>query len=150
MIRAAVGSAHDQPRSVLAIRPASSTADRYVHSRVWLESATAEAEPNSRPARRWAADSSGITTSDSAASAMPGRDCPASPVPGSARAYNPAHRALPVTPVAPERLCWSPQQAAAFLRHNHEHYADQYTDLFELLLGTGLRRGEALGLHWSD
>jgi integrase len=22
--------------------------------------------------------------------------------------------------------------------------------LFELLLGTGLRRGEALGVHWSD
>ncbi|WP_123972027.1 tyrosine-type recombinase/integrase [Streptomyces sp. Ag109_O5-1] len=23
-------------------------------------------------------------------------------------------------------------------------------DLFELLLGTGMRRGEALGLHWTD
>ncbi|QLH20695.1 tyrosine recombinase XerC [Streptomyces sp. Rer75] len=53
-------------------------------------------------------------------------------------------------PVAPERICWNPTQAAAFLRHNHAHYRDQIADLFELLLGTGMRRGEGLGLHWTD
>ncbi|WP_039939507.1 site-specific integrase [Streptomyces himastatinicus] len=53
-------------------------------------------------------------------------------------------------PVAPERICWNPTQAAAFLRRNHTHYGDQLADLFELLLGTGMRHGEALGLHWTD
>jgi integrase len=53
-------------------------------------------------------------------------------------------------PAAGERICWNPAQAAAFLRHNHTHYNDQLADLFELLLGTGMRRGEALGLHWTD
>ncbi|MEV0598441.1 site-specific integrase [Streptomyces sp. NPDC050315] len=53
-------------------------------------------------------------------------------------------------PAAQERICWSPTQAAAFLRHNHSQYGDQLADLFELLLGTGMRRGEALGLHWND
>lgn len=62
---------------------------------------------------------------------------------------NPAARILP-RPTCPERLCWSPPQAAAFLRHNHRHHADQLTDLFEVLIGTGLRRGEALALHWDD
>ncbi len=46
--------------------------------------------------------------------------------------------------------CWTPGEAAAFLRHNAEHYADQLTDLFEVMLGTGLRRREILALHWSD
>ncbi|MFB8201654.1 hypothetical protein [Kitasatospora purpeofusca] len=41
-------------------------------------------------------------------------------------------------------------QAAAFLRHTAEQYADQLGDLFEVLLGTGMRRGEVLALHWSD
>ncbi|MET9398439.1 site-specific integrase [Kitasatospora sp. NPDC002965] len=61
--------------------------------------------------------------------------------------YNPARHAIVARPAAPERLCWTPLQAAAFLRHNAQHYADQLGDLFELILGTGLRRGEALGLH---
>ncbi|MEU3493672.1 tyrosine-type recombinase/integrase [Kitasatospora cineracea] len=64
--------------------------------------------------------------------------------------YNPARRAIVPRPTAPERLCWTPLQAAAFLRHNARAYADQLTDLFEVLLATGLRRGEALGLHWAD
>ncbi|WP_268762390.1 site-specific integrase [Kitasatospora griseola] len=33
---------------------------------------------------------------------------------------------------------------------NAEHYADRLTDLFEVMLGTGMRRGEILALHWSD
>ncbi|MEV7941154.1 MULTISPECIES: site-specific integrase [unclassified Kitasatospora] len=36
------------------------------------------------------------------------------------------------------------------MRHNTEHYADRLTDLFEVMLGTGMRRGEILALHWSD
>ncbi|NGN62570.1 site-specific integrase [Streptomyces sp. A7024] len=65
-------------------------------------------------------------------------------------AHNPAAHSLMPRPVPPERLCWSPEQSAAFLVHNHAHYGDRFTDLFEVLLGTGLRRGEALGLHWAD
>jgi len=65
-------------------------------------------------------------------------------------AYNPARFTTPPRPQAPERLCWSYEQAAAFLRHNHDSYADQLADLFEVMIGTGLRRGEALGLHWAD
>ncbi|MEY9969063.1 integrase [Streptacidiphilus sp. MAP12-16] len=64
--------------------------------------------------------------------------------------YNPALYAVMARPASPERTCWTPRQAAAFLRHNADCYADQLRDFFELLLGTGLRRGEALGLHWAD
>ncbi|MGW3041147.1 site-specific integrase [Kitasatospora sp. NPDC001159] len=69
---------------------------------------------------------------------------------GKRLTYNPARRAITARPASPERLCWTPLQAAAFLRHNARHYADQLGDLFEVILGTGLRRGEALGLHWTD
>lgn len=27
---------------------------------------------------------------------------------------------------------------------------DPLTDLYELIIGTGMRMGEALGLHWAD
>lgn len=65
--------------------------------------------------------------------------------------FNPAaHPSVLTRPVPAERVCWSPEQAAAFLHHQHTHYGDQLADLFEVLIGTGLRRGEALGLHWSD
>lgn len=63
---------------------------------------------------------------------------------------NPCRYALPPRLPSPERICWNPSQAAAFLRHNHAHHHDQMADLFEVLIGTGLRRGEALGLHWPD
>ncbi|MFJ8949163.1 tyrosine-type recombinase/integrase [Streptomyces sp. NPDC102381] len=63
---------------------------------------------------------------------------------------NPCRYALPPRLPSPERVCWNPSQAAAFLRHNHAHHHDQLADLFEVLIGTGLRRGEALGLHWPD
>jgi len=65
-------------------------------------------------------------------------------------AYNPALHAVIPRPPSPERLCWSPEQAAAFLRYNTLAYADQLTDLFEVMISTGLRRGEILALHWSD
>src|SRR5215217_1086486 len=80
-----MGSAHDQPNSELSSRPASRTPDRYVHSRVCLESATALAEPSSRPARRCAYDRNGITTSDTAASTIPTVEWSAASTPSSAR-----------------------------------------------------------------
>ncbi|MFJ4680306.1 tyrosine-type recombinase/integrase [Kitasatospora sp. NPDC088783] len=64
--------------------------------------------------------------------------------------YNPAQCAVPPKPRAAERTCWTPDEAAALLRHDKEHYADRLTDLFEVMLGTGMRRGEILALHWSD
>jgi len=64
--------------------------------------------------------------------------------------YNPARYAVNPRPVSPERLCWTPEQAAAFLRHNATSYADMLADLYEVMLATGLRRGEVLALHWSD
>ncbi|MFJ7244281.1 tyrosine-type recombinase/integrase [Kitasatospora sp. NPDC098652] len=64
--------------------------------------------------------------------------------------YNPAKHSVPPKPRAEERTCWTPDEAAAFLRHGAEQYADQLTDLFEVMLGTGMRRGEVLALHWSD
>ncbi len=64
--------------------------------------------------------------------------------------YNPAKHSVPSKPRAAERVCRTPDEAAAFLRHNAEHYADRLTDLFEVRLGTGMRRGEILALHWSD
>ncbi|WP_167352907.1 site-specific integrase [Streptomyces rubellomurinus] len=64
--------------------------------------------------------------------------------------YNPAKHSVPARPRAAERTCWTPDEAATFLPHNAEQYADQLTDLFEVMLGTGMRRGEILALHWSD
>ncbi|MFE4971300.1 tyrosine recombinase XerC [Kitasatospora sp. NPDC056651] len=64
--------------------------------------------------------------------------------------FNPAEHCVPPKPRAEERTCWTPKEAAAFLRHNAEQYADQPADLFEVLLGTGMRRDEVLALHWSD
>ncbi len=58
------------------------------------------------------------------------------------------HTALP--PVqALEREPWTAAQAVRFLGHAHQA-DDRLADLFELIIGTGMRRGEALALHWSD
>lgn len=46
-----------------------------------------------------------------------------------------------------EFVPWSAAQAAAFLEHAA---GDDLAELFEVLMGTGLRRGEAFGLRWSD
>jgi len=46
MIRAATGSAHHQPNKLLSPSPNSSTADRSVHRRACIESATALVEPS--------------------------------------------------------------------------------------------------------
>ncbi|MGW4809512.1 tyrosine-type recombinase/integrase [Kitasatospora sp. NPDC004272] len=64
--------------------------------------------------------------------------------------YNPAEHSIPPKPRAAERTCWTPDEAAAFLHHDKEHYTDRLTDLFEVMLGTGMRRDEALALHWTD
>src|SRR5262249_40673404 len=48
-----------------------------------------------------------------------------------------------------ERPCWTVEEAAAFLRHCHQ-INDPLTELFEVLICTGMRKGEALGPHWAD
>lgn len=58
------------------------------------------------------------------------------------------HAPLPRAPKA-MRPCWTPIDAVAFLRHC-EAAEDPLADLFEILIGTGLRKGEALALHWND
>jgi integrase len=64
-------------------------------------------------------------------------------------AHNPAR--YTVLPKAPrvERSCWTAAEAAAFLRHCRT-VDDPLTELFELLIAPGLRKGEALALHWAD
>ncbi|MFF7655779.1 tyrosine recombinase XerC [Streptomyces sp. NPDC007983] len=52
-------------------------------------------------------------------------------------------------PASGERTIWTPAQAIRFLRHCHANDPD-FADLIEFLIGTGLRKGEALGLHWDD
>lgn len=48
-----------------------------------------------------------------------------------------------------EREPWMAAQAVAFLDYAHR-VDDRLADLFEVIIGTGLRRGESLALHWSD
>ncbi|MEU5060207.1 MULTISPECIES: tyrosine-type recombinase/integrase [unclassified Streptomyces] len=63
--------------------------------------------------------------------------------------HNPASPPVVRRPPSPERRIWTPQQAARFLAHCHQADPDM-ADLFEVLIGTGMRKGEALGLHWDD
>jgi len=58
------------------------------------------------------------------------------------------HTALPPMNTA-ERKPWTVMQAVAFLDYTHRTN-DRLADLFEVIIGTGLRRGEALALRWSD
>ncbi|WP_251057474.1 site-specific integrase [Streptomyces sp. ISL-94] len=63
--------------------------------------------------------------------------------------HNPARPPLMRRPPSPERRIWTAEEAARFLGYCHR--ADpEMADLFEFLIGTGLRKGEALGLHWDD
>ncbi|MEY9846326.1 integrase [Streptacidiphilus sp. BW17] len=49
-------------------------------------------------------------------------------------------------PAAAERVPWSVEQAVQFLAHCRD--ADPaFADPFEVIIGTGLRKGEALGLQ---
>lgn len=49
--------------------------------------------------------------------------------------------------LADERALWTAEQAAAFLAFVADH---PWQPLWQLALGTGARRGELLGLRWSD
>ncbi|WP_308271549.1 site-specific integrase [Kitasatospora sp. SUK 42] len=44
---------------------------------------------------------------------------------------------------------WTPQEAVRFLRYCHA-VDPPFADLIELIIGTGMRKGEALALHWND
>lgn len=46
-----------------------------------------------------------------------------------------------------ERTPWTAEQAVTFLAHVADH---RHGPLFETIVGTGLRRGEALALRWAD
>jgi len=63
--------------------------------------------------------------------------------------HNAARYTLVPRPPRRERLCWSPIQAALFLQHCNA-MDDPLTELYEIMLGTGMRKGEALALHWAD
>ncbi|HEU5472706.1 MAG TPA: tyrosine-type recombinase/integrase [Actinophytocola sp.] len=58
------------------------------------------------------------------------------------------HAVIPRSPKY-EPVCWSAGEAARFLRYCADH-KEPLANLFELIIGTGMRRGEALGLHWAD
>jgi integrase len=61
--------------------------------------------------------------------------------------YNPAEH-IELAPENPKRpKPWSPQQCQAFLRYIE---ADRLANLYHLILITGMRRGEAIGLRWED
>jgi len=63
--------------------------------------------------------------------------------------HNPAQPAVLPRPPSAERRVWTPQETVRFLRHCHT--ADPFmADLCEVLIGTGMRKGELLGLHWND
>ena len=63
--------------------------------------------------------------------------------------HNPARPTVIPRPATKERTIWTNTQASQFLRHCHD--ADPaFADLVELIIGTGMRKGEALGLHWND
>ncbi|MFG2917953.1 tyrosine-type recombinase/integrase [Kitasatospora sp. NPDC048298] len=64
-------------------------------------------------------------------------------------ARNPAKPPLLPRPVSAPRRLWTEEQTARFLRFTH--VTDPlYADLAELMIGTGIRKGEALALHWDD
>lgn len=46
-------------------------------------------------------------------------------------------------------MIWTPEQTGAFLDYLQER-ADRLYALYHLIIFTGLRRGEACGLHWDD
>jgi integrase len=50
---------------------------------------------------------------------------------------------------AAEHELWTATQAVVFLDHV-QRVGDRLADLFEVIIGTGLRRGEALALRWAD
>jgi integrase len=63
--------------------------------------------------------------------------------------HNPARYANILRPRAAEQACWTPEQAVTFLRHCAKTH-DPLAELYELIICTGMRKGEALALHWAD
>ncbi|MFF7991954.1 tyrosine-type recombinase/integrase [Kitasatospora xanthocidica] len=70
-------------------------------------------------------------------------------VTGERLARNPAKPPLISRPAAAERHLWTEEQAARFLRFTHVT-DPMFADLAELMIGTGMRKGEALALRWND
>jgi hypothetical protein len=68
--------------------------------------------------------------------------------------YYPAEHSVPPEPRARQAHLLNPGGGRDVPRHNADEYADEYagqvTDLFEVILGTGMGRGEVLALYWSD
>ena len=64
-------------------------------------------------------------------------------------AHNPAQPTVIPRPAAEERKVWSAEQAVRFLAHCRG-VDPQFADLFEVIIGSGMRKGEALALHWDD
>ena len=61
--------------------------------------------------------------------------------------YNPAEH-IEFAPENPKRpKPWTPEQSQAFLQHVAE---DRLANLYHLMLVTGMRRGETVGLRWED
>lgn len=63
--------------------------------------------------------------------------------------HNPARYSGLPRPPRRDLVCWSTSQAEQFLRYCHR-IDDPLADLFELMICTGMRKGEVLGLHWND
>lgn len=63
--------------------------------------------------------------------------------------HNAAQYTAVPRPAKPQRVCWTPSEAVTFLRYCAD-INDPLTELFEVLIGTGMRKGEALALHWAD
>ena len=61
--------------------------------------------------------------------------------------FNVASNVTPPNGTRPEVQPWSAAELATFLRHVE---TDRLGPLFEVIAACGLRRGEALGLRWSD
>ncbi|MBI0312038.1 site-specific integrase, partial [Streptomyces javensis] len=63
--------------------------------------------------------------------------------------HNPARPAILPRPPTAERRIWTAEEATRFLHYGH-HTDPLIADLCELMIGTGMRKGEALALHWHD
>ncbi|MEU4218253.1 site-specific integrase [Actinoplanes sp. NPDC026623] len=63
--------------------------------------------------------------------------------------HSPARYAGLPRPPRRDLGCWTTRQAEGFLRYCHR-VDDPLADLFELMICTGMRKGEVLGLHWTD
>ncbi|TWE20279.1 integrase-like protein [Kitasatospora atroaurantiaca] len=63
--------------------------------------------------------------------------------------YNPARPTVIPRPAAAERQIWTVQDAIRFL-HSCRATDPAFADLIEILIGTGIRKGEALTLYWDD